>query len=170
MSARPLMVKPLMPHPALPDADWADCYELKIPNSDLTAIAAARTMLSRFPFWVRLLIRVRDLAMGLFGVRASSDHRADELEKIGFFPVVSKSDNQVVVGFDDRHLDFRVVIDVRSDEQGCRLVDATTLVRRNILLGRIYLAIITPFHRLIVATTLANLGKRMRAVSSSPSL
>lgn len=162
------MVKPLMPHPALPDADWADCFELKIPNSDLTAIAAARTMLSRFPFWVRLLIRVRDAVTSLFGLRSSSDHQADELEKIGFFPVVSKSDNQVVLGFDDRHLDFRVVIDVRSDDQGRRLVDATTLVRRKILLGWIYLAIITPFHRLIVATTLSNLGKRMRAVSSLP--
>ncbi|RAX42027.1 DUF2867 domain-containing protein [Rhizobium tropici] len=159
-----------MPHPALPDADWADCYELKIPNSDLTAIAAARTMLSRFPYWVRLLIRVRDVVTGLFGLRSTSDLRAEELEKIGFFPVVSKSDNQVVLGFDDRHLDFRVVIDVRDDDQGCRLIDATTLVRRNILLGRIYLAIITPFHRLIVATTLANLGKRMQAVSSQPSL
>ncbi|KAA1179622.1 DUF2867 domain-containing protein [Rhizobium tropici] len=157
-----------MPHPALPDADWADCFELKIPNSDLTAIAAARTMLSRFPFWVRLLIRVRDAVTSLFGLRSSSDHQADELEKIGFFPVVSKSDNQVVLGFDDRHLDFRVVIDVRSDDQGRRLVDATTLVRRKILLGWIYLAIITPFHRLIVATTLSNLGKRMRAVSSLP--
>ncbi|MCZ3375901.1 uncharacterized protein DUF2867 [Rhizobium sp. ERR 922] len=168
MSARPLMVKPLMPHPALPDADWADCYELSIPNSDLTAIAAARSMLSRFPIWARLLIRVRDAITSLFGLKSSSDLRAQELEKIGFFPVVSKSDNQVVLGFDDRHLDFRVVIDVRDDDQGRRLVDATTLVRRNILLGRIYLAIITPFHRLIVATMLADLGKRLRAVSLPP--
>ncbi|GES53317.1 hypothetical protein Rhsp01_58910 [Rhizobium sp. NBRC 114257] len=157
-----------MPHPALPDADWADCYELSIPNSDLTAIAAARAMLSRFPLWARLLIRVRDAITSLFGLKSSSDLRAQELEKIGFFPVVSKSDNQVVLGFDDRHLDFRVVIDVRDDDQGCRLVDATTLVRRNILLGRIYLAIITPFHRLIVATMLADLGKRLRAVSLPP--
>ena len=169
MSARPLMVKPLMPHPALPDADWADCYELNIPNSDLTAIAAAQTMLSRFPFWVRLLIRVRDAVTGLFGLKSSSELRAEGWEKIGFFPVVSKSDNQVVLGFDDRHLDFRVVIDVRNDDQGRRLVDATTLVRRNILLGRIYLAIITPFHRLIVATMLADLGKRMQTVSLPPS-
>ncbi len=168
MSARPLMVKPLMPHPALPDADWADCFELNIPNSDLTAIAAARTMLSRFPLWVRLLLQVRDTVTGLFGLRSSSDLRAEGWEKIGFFPVVSKSDNQVVLGFDDRHLDFRVIIDVRDDGQGRRLVDATTLVRRKILLGRVYLAIITPFHRLIVATTLSNLGKRMQAVSSPP--
>ncbi|MGV1791477.1 DUF2867 domain-containing protein [Rhizobium sp. A37_96] len=168
MSARPLMVEPNMPHPALPDADWADCFELQIPTSDLTAGAAARSMLTRFPLWVRLLLRLRDAATGPFGLRSSSGHQADGLEKIGFFPVVSKSDSQIVLGFDDRHLDFRVVIDVRNDEQGRRLVDTTTLVRRKILLGRIYIALIAPFHRLIVATMLADLGKRMRALSSRP--
>ncbi|MGY5779924.1 DUF2867 domain-containing protein [Rhizobium sp. LEGMi135b] len=165
MSARPLMMKPHMPHPALPGADWADCYELQIPKSDLTAIAAARSMLSRFPLWVRLLLRLRDVATGPFGLRSTRSHQADGLERIGFFPVVSQSDDQIVLGFDDKHLDFRVVIDVREDDQGRRLVDATTLVRRKILLGRIYIALIAPFHRLIVATMLADFGKRMQAVN-----
>ena len=165
MSSRPMMVKPHMPHPALPSADWADCYELQVAKSDFTAMAAAHAILSRFPLWVRLLVRLRDAVTGLFGLKSSRDTTVDNLETIGFFPVVSKSDSQVVLGFDDRHLDFRVVIDVRSDEQGRRLVDATTLVRRKIWLGRIYIALITPFHRLIVATMLANFGRRMSAVS-----
>ena len=159
------MMKPHMPHPALPGADWADCYELQVPKSDLTAIVAAHSMLSRFPLWVRLLLRLRDAATGPFGLRSTRSHQADGLERIGFFPVVSQSDDQVVLGFDDKHLDFRVVIDVREDDQGRRLVDATTLVRRKILLGRIYIALIAPFHRLIVATMLADFGKRMRAVN-----
>lgn len=159
------MMKPYMPHPALPGADWADCYELQIPKSDLTAIVAARSILSRFPLWVRLLLRLRDAAIGPFGLRSTRSHQADGLERIGFFPIVSQSEDQVVLGFDDKHLDFRVVIDVREDDQGRRLVDATTLVRRKILLGRIYIALIAPFHRLIVATMLANFGKRMRAVN-----
>ena len=162
------MVIPYMPHPALPGADWADCYELRVARSDFTAITAAHAMLGRFPLWVRLLVRLRDAVTDLFGLRSSRSLVADELETIGFFPVVSKSDNQVVLGFDDRHLDFRVVIDVRHDDQGRRLVDATTLVRRKIWLGRIYIALITPFHRLIVITMLANFGRRMSAVSLLP--
>ncbi|MGG6894104.1 DUF2867 domain-containing protein [Rhizobium sp. BR 315] len=165
MSARPLMVKPLMPHPALPGADWADCYELQVPKSDFTAIAAARAMLVRFPLWVRLLLKLRDSVTSMFGLKSSGSAAGDGVETIGFFPVVSKSDNQVVLGFDDRHLDFRVIIDVRDDAQGHRLVDATTLVRRKILLGRIYIAVIAPFHRLIVANMLASFGKRMSTVS-----
>jgi len=169
MSSRPMMVKPHMPHPALPSADWADCYELQVAKSDFTAMAAAHAMLGRFPLWVRLLLWLRDAVTGLFGLKSTHDTASDDLEMIGFFPVVSKSHNQVVVGLDDRHLDFRVVIDVRNDEQGGRLVDTTTLVRRKIWLGRIYIALITPFHRLIVATMLANFGKRMNAISLPPS-
>ncbi|TXH82866.1 MAG: DUF2867 domain-containing protein [Rhizobium sp.] len=166
MPTRPLMVKPHMPHPALPGADWADRYELQIPKTNLTAAAAARAMFGRFPLWVRLLVRLRNMLTGLFGLKSTRSPGPDGLERIGFFPVVSQSDSQIVLGFDDRHLDFRVVIDLRDDERGRRLVDATTLVRRKILLGRIYIALIAPFHRLIVATMLADFGKRMRAVSS----
>lgn len=154
-----------MPHPALPGADWADCFELQVPKSDFTAIAAARMMLDHFPLWVRSLLRLRDAVTGIFGLRSTEYRAPDGAEMIGFFPVVSQSDNQVVLGFDDKHLDFRIVIDVRDDGEGCRLVDATTLVKRNILLGRIYIAVITPFHRLIVGTMLIDFGKRMGAVS-----
>lgn len=161
MPVKPIMVKPRMPHPALPEADWADCFELQVPTSDFTAIAAARIILDHFPLWVRSLLKLRDAVTGVFGLKSSEYRASDGPEMVGFFPVVSKSDNQVVLGFDDKHLNFRVVIDVRDDGEGRRLVDATTLVKRNILLGKIYLAVITPFHRLILETMLADFGRRV---------
>ena len=51
--------------------------------------------------------------------------------------------------FDDRHLDFRVVVDVAPCDLG-RQITATTLVLTHNLLGRLYLASILPFHRLVV--------------------
>ncbi|MFT4183791.1 MAG: DUF2867 domain-containing protein [Rhizobium sp.] len=165
MPAKPIMIEPQMPHSALPDADWADCYELQVPASDVTAMTAARAMLGHFPFWVRSLLRLRNALTAVFGLRSTEYPVADAAEMIGFFPVVSKSDNQVVLGFDDKHLDFRVVVDTR-DGEASRLVAVTTLVKRKILLGKIYIFVITPFHRLIVATMLTNFGRR---VSSSPS-
>ncbi|MGY5809768.1 DUF2867 domain-containing protein [Rhizobium sp. LEGMi198b] len=169
MPAKPIMVKPNMPHPALPGADWADCYELQVQESDFTAVAAARTMFGKFPFWVRSLLKLRDTVVSVFGLKSTGHHSLNTSETIGFFPIVSKSENQVVLGFDDKHLDFRVVIDVRDDGQGRRLIDITTLVKRKILLGQIYIAVITPFHRLIVETVLTDFGKRMGALSSPPS-
>jgi hypothetical protein len=59
----------------------------------------------------------------------------------------------LVAGFDDSHLDFRVVVDViSSGDRQC--VTATTLVLTHNRLGRVYLAIILPFHRLVVRSML----------------
>ena len=58
-----------------------------------------------------------------------------------------------MAGFDDHHLDFRVVVDVTTSGEG-QQVTTTTLVRTHNRLGRAYLAIILPFHRLIVRTML----------------
>ena len=56
-------------------------------------------------------------------------------------------------GFNDRHLDFRLIVDVTPSGEA-RQVTATTLVRTHNRLGRLYLAIIMPFHRLIVPAML----------------
>jgi hypothetical protein len=157
-SAKPIKIKPHLPHPALPDADWADCYRLAVSRRDLTAIEAARLVLGHFPPWVQMLMTIRDTIVAPFGIKASTVHSAQDMAMIGIFPIVAQSADQVVVGFDDRHLDFRAVIDV-SHQDGQTLVSSTTLVRRKILLGKLYLAVITPFHNLIVSTALANLNR-----------
>jgi hypothetical protein len=72
---------------------------------------------------------------------------------IGIFPILSQAPDRLVAGFDDRHLDFRVVVDVAPSGPG-QQVTATTLVLTHNMLGRIYLAIIKPFHRLVVAAML----------------
>jgi hypothetical protein len=79
-------------------------------------------------------------------------------ERIGIFPVVSASPERVVMGFDDVHLDFRVVIDVTPEGSG-QQVTATTFVRTRNRLGRLYLAAVKPFHRVIVPAMLAQVGR-----------
>lgn len=74
-------------------------------------------------------------------------------ESAGGFPVVSSSRERTVLGFDDRHLDFRIVVDLQVVEDGS-VVRVTTLVRRKNLFGRIYLFAAGPFHRRIVPPTM----------------
>ncbi|MDH8447809.1 DUF2867 domain-containing protein, partial [Klebsiella pneumoniae] len=64
-------------------------------------------------------------------------------ESIGPFPVISETPQRLVAGFDDKHLDFRIVVDVTGGAGG-RQVSATTLVKTNNSLGRVYLTIIMP--------------------------
>ena len=72
---------------------------------------------------------------------------------IGIFPVISETPDRLIAGFNDKHLDFRVVVDVAAPGP-FKQVTATTLVKTHNRLGRAYLAIILPFHRLIVPAML----------------
>ena len=47
---------------------------------------------------------------------------------IGIFPVISQTPDRLVAGFNDSHLDFRVVVDVATHGAG-QQVTATTLVQ-----------------------------------------
>jgi hypothetical protein len=158
MAPRNHPVPVTLPHPALPSADWADCYELAVPGHGLTATAAAQRILGDFPAWVRALMWLRNAAVRPFGLKGAVYHPADKAQMIGIFPVISRSDQQIVLGFDDTHLDFRVVVDIRSAGEAGQIAGVTTLVHRKILMGKLYIAVITPFHRLIVQTMLSRLS------------
>jgi hypothetical protein len=123
-------------------------------------------MLASPPDWIGGLMAARNVLVTPFGLRTPGPGRTGEPEAIGAFPIVSEVPERLVAGFDDRHLDFRVVVDVVPAGGGSR-VTATTLVRTHNLLGRTYLAAVLPFHRIIVPAMLRQIPGRLR-VEASP--
>ncbi|WP_441244116.1 DUF2867 domain-containing protein [Tardiphaga sp. 768_D3_N2_1] len=136
----------------LSGAQFADAFSISI-ATNLTAREAAERMLSRSPRWVDALMRLRDLIVAPFGLKTAHSARQADIDKVGFFPVLSQTPQRLVAGFNDNHLDFRVVIDVAAEGAGQR-VTATTVVLMHNWLGRIYLAVIKPFHRMVVRSML----------------
>ncbi|MDB5655269.1 MAG: hypothetical protein JWQ94_2882 [Tardiphaga sp.] len=137
----------------LPGAQFIDAFSMTVEGGALDARTAAERMFGHSPRWVRLLLALRDIIVSPFGLTTTKDARHLAGDRVGMFPVVSATPHRVVAGFDDHHLDFRAVIDV-GDVGGGQRITATTIVLTHNLLGRTYLAIITPFHRLIVRTML----------------
>jgi hypothetical protein len=166
MPTKAISVPVQLPHPALPSADWADRYEVQIPQSDLTAIEITRMAFAEFPQWGRMLLRLRNVFAGLVGLKTSGDKTPRTLEMIGMFPVLLQTERQVVLGFDDTHLDFRVVIDMAESGDGFQTIGATTLVYRKIWFGKLYITVIGPFHRLIVSSMLSGFRRKQMAISS----
>jgi hypothetical protein len=141
----------------LPGAQFVDAYNVTVNDAALDARHAAERMFSRSPRWIDALLMLRNCLVAPFGLKTGAPTGAGTPEIIGIFPVVSETPDRLVAGFNDRHLDFRVVVDsVGAD--GCRDVTATTLVLTHNLLGRVYLAIILPFHRLIVPAMLRQIA------------
>jgi hypothetical protein len=136
----------------LAGAQFVDAFSIAVDDDALDARHAAQRMLGRSPRWIEALMALRNRLVAPFGLKRPASRKA-AADSIGAFPVVSESPERLVAGFNDKHLDFRLVVDV-SGAGNDRRVTATTLVLTHNLLGRTYLAIILPFHRLIVPSML----------------
>ena len=142
------------PEDLLAGAQFADSFSLAVTDQALDAVSAAQRVMGRTPRWVAWLMVVRNLAVRPFRLKTGPGE-ASPGARIGIFPVIGTSLNAVVLGFDDRHLDFRVLVEVKDLGLGQQEVTASTAVRTHNLLGRIYLAIVKPFHRIVVPAMLA---------------
>jgi len=152
--------------PLYEGADLLDAFAIQLPagaSDDVEVLA--RAALERQAWWIRALTRLRDVVMSTVGVKSS---RAVGLAGaargpvIGFFPVLSKSATELILGADDRHLDFRLTIQLRADAANRRELVAGTVVHCHNRLGRIYLATIAPFHRVIVPSSLEQAAKAVK--------
>ena len=137
----------------LPGANFTDAFSVTV-SEPIDAREAARRMMERPPSWITGLLALRNLAVSPFGLKRGAP---PGVERLGIFPVVSAAPDRVVMGFDDAHLDFRVVVDVAPQGSG-RRVTATTLVRTRNRFGRLYLVAVKPFHRAVVPAMLAQVG------------
>lgn len=117
--------------------DFLDCFS----GAAHFSPRKAATIAMEFPVWITGLLRLRNLLVMPFGLR--------EVEKsdnaIGIFPVVAEDETEIILGFDDSHLNFRISVLCTGTK-----VYFATWVHRNNRFGRFYLATIMPFHKLIV--------------------
>ena len=147
-------------------ADLVDAYAVALATDAPDDIdRLARATLERPPAWFTGLLGLRDALVSLAGVKTSRHVRAEAerhgRETVAFFPVLARSADELVLGEDDRHLDFRASVLRRTGPDGGRELVLTTAVRCHNLAGRAYLLAIGPFHRLIVRSNLVRLAKQV---------
>jgi uncharacterized protein DUF2867 len=137
-------VSPLMAATIGP-VDWCNAFWVALPPGG-----------SRDPrFWRAVLfgdegttrrrsrvMRLRDVVARRLGLRSAAT--GDGVT----YPVLAQDGHEVVVGMDDRHLDFRVGLSVQ--DLGRDVLVVTTAVRRHNQLGRAYFALVRPAHFLVV--------------------
>jgi hypothetical protein len=137
----------------LAGAQFLDAFRVEVADHDLDARHAAERIMARQPRWAEALLQLRNFVVLPLGLKTSGEGAPAPRGMIGIFPVLSETPDRLIAGFNDSHLDFRVVVDVTTPE-GVRLVTLTTLVKTHNWFGRTYLAIIMPFHRLIAPALL----------------
>jgi len=138
----------------LPGSDFADNYGFTVTGRQVDAPTVATALFQNAPRWMAGLMRLRNCVVEALGLKSVA---------LGAFPVLCESPELVILGLDDRHLDFRIAIRVGE----CQRVNVSTLVRIHNRLGRAYLAAILPFHRIIVTESLKRTAAELAVPRSS---
>jgi len=149
---------------AFPHMDYADAYQVRLPAAAPTDLdTISRAALGTAPHWVTFLMQLRDQIVGGIGLKtgkqlARPKLRHDTLQvgdSLGIFKVYARSVDELLLGEDDRHLDFRLSVLVRNDGSDHWAI-VSTVVRFNNWLGRAYFLPVRQFHKLIVPAMIRN--------------
>jgi hypothetical protein len=139
---------------ALPRVDWADAHAVTtLPGMPQDPQVWADAVFRDPPRWVAAALGARDLLVGLVGIdRGGADA----------FDTLDRSDDEVLLGTNERHLDFRVSVRREADR-----VVLSTVVRLHNRRGRAYFALVRPVHPTIVRAMLNRAARRLSGSSNT---
>ncbi len=141
--------------PSLEDAYFYDAYQSENLKPDRSPLQIWLDVVTQpFP-WIERAMTVRNKVVSLFDLKQgdvaglsktkpATDYKVGD--RVGIFQIYSLSDNEVVMGEDDKHLDVRLSLFKSADGKQATI---STVVHVNNLLGRIYMLFVTPPHRVI---------------------
>jgi Protein of unknown function (DUF2867) len=145
-------------------AYFRDSYRAQLSRGELGVVDIFFAIFAHHPPWMKLLLIVRNKVASLVGLDAPTaseilypkmrDHYAVG-EKIGVWPIFSLSENEVVAGRNNKHMDFRLSVLKVPDGDRTSVVVSTICTVHN-LSGKLYLFFVVPFHRYGVRKLMAN--------------
>ena len=108
--------------------------------------------------WVSALMKLRNKIVKPLGLKTSEKVDDKEIQNLkcekgkryGIFKVIDKSENEVILGENDKHLNFRISILLDNPTKDTKILTISSIVRFNNWYGRLYFMTIKPFHNIIV--------------------
>jgi hypothetical protein len=132
-------------------------------NNEIGIDEVTAAFLKPLPRWADSLMALRNRIVWLVGLKRSKKSYGEITRehftkdgKIGFFNVYEKRDNEIILGEDDKHLNFRISIFLSRNESNPvkKTVVVTTVVTFNNWMGPVYFFFVKPFHKRIVPAML----------------
>lgn len=153
--------------------DYLDRYSLEFAaDSPITTDHILSVIFNQPPRWVDALLKTRDTLVKPFGLRTTppdtSMSKKEHLEpgdSTGLFAVSHRVDDEIVMAEDDRHLNFRLSVHQRRGPDNLITVSLTTAVWFNNIWGKLYFAVIRPFHCFVAAGMLKLAYGRLQRIT-----
>lgn len=155
------------------DFDYSDSFEGELThgsrNIDISEIG--KIFFTSGPKWGKKMFGFRNKAVRLLGLKTGyetesqqkRDFKCEVGERMGIFKVFDKTNNEIVIGEDDKHLDFRVslLFDENKEHLDEKSLTISTTVKFHNWLVVLYFLPVHPFHKLIVPAMLKNMIEQL---------
>jgi hypothetical protein len=156
---------------SLGTAYFYDCYTVELPPDDRSPLELYLSVASRTPRWIEILMGVRNKIVaqlglkdvGAFGAieKSKSAHAYRVGDQAGIFKLLEIHEKEVVLGEKDKHLDVKISV-AKQNLPGSTSVSVSTVVHVHNAMGRLYMLLVTPAHRIIAPAAISK-------VTSQPS-
>ncbi len=153
--------------------DYADSFQGNVNASgNITTAEIAKAFFSSSPQWAKKMFALRNMIVKIFGLKTGVNHEKMQVsddfipevgEQFGIFRIFDRTSNEIILGEDDKHLDFRVSLlcDKLQNETEVNSLTISTTVKYHNWLGVLYFLPVRPFHRLIVPVMLKKMIKKL---------
>lgn len=146
----------------LNNAHYFDCYRFYSTKKSRNALQIWLEQASKTPAWVNFLMETRNRIVSLFGLKNLG--RIDSLDntklsdqyqvndKIGIFTLLYISENEIIMGDSDKHLNVQISVYRDCDEP--HLISMSTVVHVHNFWGKVYMLFVKPMHQIIVPSSI----------------
>lgn len=152
--------------------DYGDSFvkEFISENKDLNSVQIGKLFFTSGSKWIKELFSLRNKIVKMFGLKipaaqneSSAVLKYEPGEQIGLFKIFHKTQNEIIIGEDDKHLNFRVSLLLNDNclQNKKRKLTITTLVKYNNWWGKLYFFPVKPFHKIIVASMMDGIIKNL---------
>ena len=161
----PLPEKSLIKN-SLPRNDYEDAFAVEmqypVPLAELPKL-----FFIAFPTWFIVLMGIRETVAKLIGLKTShgmdvkkqiKEFKGEVGESISLFHVMGKTEEEIMTGESDSHLDFRMSLFSRVKKDKHEMIIATT-VQYNNWVGRVYFFFVKPIHRMVMPILLKRMNR-----------
>lgn len=143
---------------------YADCFTVSLARNDVATHELVTAFFSAAPAWVNWLMALRNRVVSIFGLKTGErgcfapPHYIGQ--QIGVFRILHIDEREVVLGEDDKHLDFRTSLFLIRHGGNASLA-ISSLVNTKNRLGKVYFVLVKPFHRLIVPIVARGMARQL---------
>jgi hypothetical protein len=146
-----------------------DAWSINAVEPNLDPLGQFLRVAKSTPGWIDAAMNLRNRIVAMFGLKnlggltdVHNSKTAAEYkpgDRVGIFTLISQSDNEVLLGDSDKHLDVVVSVHRQQSAQSAKaVVTVTTVVKVHNWLGRLYMVPVRPAHRIIAQAMVRAVG------------